>query len=225
MSRSRPAEPPRRPSQTPRKPKAPTNRNQVLLVIVSVLVMCSLVGGIFVGLGSTDFFGDLFSDDSDGNYIDPNSDIIAEAETEVAANPDDVEDLLLLASLLANSGRLADAIPHFEHALDLAPDDVAGRLSFARALADGGMYADAQLQFERILNTDPENQQAHYYLAELYMAQTPQNVEQAVVHYRAAAAIDPTTLIGERSQTQLDVLGASVPSATPGGSPVASPSA
>ena len=225
VSGSRPSGPPRK-TQPSRSSRAPSNRNQVLLVITSVLVTCSLVGGIFVGLGATDFFGDLFSGDGDENYIDPNSDVISAQETVVAEKPDDVEEVLLLASLLANSGRITDAIPHFERALELEPEDVAARISFARALADGTMYADAELQFTRVLDIDPNNQQAHYYLAEMYMAQSPQRTEEAIEHYRAAATIDPDTLIGERSQTQLNALGAGTgPSASPSASPVASPAA
>jgi tetratricopeptide (TPR) repeat protein len=198
----------------------------VLLVITSMLVVCSLVGGVFVGLGATDVFGDLFngSDADEENYIDPNSDLISAQETVVANSPDDVENVLLLASLLANSGRLADSIPHFEHVLDLAPDDVAARISFARALADGGMLADAELQFERVLELDPNSQQGHYYLAQLYMASSPQRIDEAIVHYQAAAEIDSTTLIGERAHTQLAALGAgSRPEASPVASPVATP--
>jgi cytochrome c-type biogenesis protein CcmH/NrfG len=195
----------------------------VLLVVTSVLVVCSLVGGVFVGLGATDIFGDLFSDDpNEENYLDPNSDLIAAQQTVVAQSPDDIEAELLLASLMANSGRLGEAIPHYEHVLQLAPDDVDARLSFARALADGGMYADAELQFKRVLEVAPDNQQANYYLAELYMAATPQRVGEAIELYRRAAELDSTTLIGERSQSQLDTLGASDPSASPVASPVAS---
>lgn len=195
-------------------------------MVTSVLIVCSLIGGVFVGLGASDIFGDLFNDDGGNqeNYIDPNSDVIAAQETIVANSPDDVENVLLLASLLANSGRLADAIPYFEHVLDLVPDDVAARLTFARSLADGGMLADAELQFERVLEMDPDSQQAHYYLAQLYMASSPQRVDEAIVHYRAAAEIDTTTLIGERAQTQLDTLGAGTwPDASPAASLVATP--
>jgi tetratricopeptide (TPR) repeat protein len=103
----------------------------------------------------------------------------------------------------------------YERALELSPDDVSARVSFARALADGEMHADAELQFERALETDPNSQQAHYYLAELYMAWSPARTDEAVDHYRRSAAIDPTTLIGERSRTQLDTLGAGTPEASP----------
>jgi tetratricopeptide (TPR) repeat protein len=198
------------------------SRGQAIFGIITVLVICSMVGGVFVGLTFTDVFGDLFSDDgNEENFTDPNSDIVSAQETMVANNPDDLEDVLLLASLLANSGRLGDAIPHFENALDLAPDDVDARLTFARALADGDMQADAELQFTKVLEMDPDNQQAHYYLAELYMAWEPVRSDEAIPHYQRSVEIDPTTLIGERSQTQLDSLGANQPDDA---SPAASPS-
>lgn len=204
-------------------PLSHLSRGQAIFGIVTTLVICSMVGGVFVGLTFTDIFGDLFSDSgNEENFPDPNSDIIAAQETMVANNPDDMEDVLLLASLLANTGRLSDAIPHYEHAIDLAPDDVDARLSFARALADGDMRADAELQFTKVLEMDPNNQQAHYYLAELYMAWQPARTEEAIPHYQRSAEIDSTTLIGERSRTQLDTLGATMPGASPAASPLAS---
>ncbi len=204
-------------------PLSHLSRGQAIFGIVTMLVICSMIGGVFVGLTFTDIFGDLFSDNgNEENFPDPNSDIVAAQETVVANNPDDLEDVLLLASLLANTGRLGDAIPHYEHALELAPDDVDARLSFARALADGDMRADAELQFNKVLEIDPDNQQAHYYLAELYMAWEPVRTEEAIPHYQRTVEIDPTTLIGERSQTQLDTLGATMPSTSPAASPIAS---
>lgn len=176
-----------------------------------------MIGGVFMSVSFGDVFGGLFSDDAGDreNYVDPNEDIISAQETIVARNPDDLEDLLLLANLLGNSNRLGDAIPLYERALALSPNDIDARVSFARALADGNMPADAELQFERALEIDPESQQAHYYVAELYMGWEPPRTEDALVHYRRAAEIDPGTLIGERSQTLLDTMGAGTPAATP----------
>lgn len=222
MSSSR--KPPSRPIKSPAKESrtAPPNRHQVLLVTISVLVMCGLIGGVFAGLGATDIFGDLFASDSDKvNYIDPNSDIISAQQTVVAQSPDNLESVLLLASLLANSGRMADAIPHYEQALKLAPEDIDARLSFARSLSDAGMQADAELQFRKVLELDADNQAANYYLAELLMASSPQRVDEAVTYYRVAASVDNTTLIGERAQTQVDALGFSL-LATPVASPISS---
>lgn len=213
---SRPAS--RRPAANRNKgPLSGASRAQVIFGVITALVICSMLGGVFVSLTFDDVFGGIFSDDGSEqeNYVDPNSDIIAAQETIVANNPEDVEDLLLLAQLLGNTSRLGDAIPLYEKALTLSPDDVGARVSFARALADGNMQSDAELQFQRALEIDPNNQPAHYYLAELYMAMTPVRTEDAVVHYQRAAEIDTTTLIGERAQTQLDQLGAGTPDASP----------
>lgn len=175
-----------------------------------------MIGGVFVSLSFTDVFGDLFADDASDseNYVDPNSDIIAAQETIVAQNPLDLEELLLLANLMGNSGRLAEAIPLYEQAFQTSPDDVSARVSFARVLADGGMQSDAELQFEKALEVDPESQDAHYYLAELYMDWSPARQDEALDQYRRAVEIDPGTLIGERSQTHLRTLGAGTPSAS-----------
>ena len=42
-------------------------------------------------------------------------------------------------------------------------------------------------------------------------ATVPVRLDDALVHYRRAAEIDPGTLIGERSQTQLDTLHGGTP--------------
>lgn len=217
MSNSRRPQPQRPAKRRNQGPLAGATRAQLVFTIVSSLVICAMLGGVFVSLSVTDVFGNLFGEDeSDAeNYVDPNSDIIAAQETIVAQNPDDLEDILLLANLLGNSNRLADAIPLYERALGLSPDDVEARVSFARTLADGDMQADAELQFQRAIELDPDSQIAHYYLAELYLAWTPARTDEALSLYRRAAEIDPTTLIGERSQTQLDTLGAGTPSTSP----------
>jgi cytochrome c-type biogenesis protein CcmH/NrfG len=193
--------------------------------IVSSLVICSLVGAAFVSLSFNDVFGGLFDDDTDpsANFENQNSDIISAQETIVAENPDDLEALLLLGNLLGNTDRLAEAIPVYERALQMSPDDVGARVSFARALADGGMQADAELQYEKALEIDPNDQAAHYYLAELYIAASPARTEEALTHYQRAAEIDPGTLIGELSQTQLDTLGPGFAYASPEATPAASP--
>lgn len=183
-----------------------------------------MLAAVFVSLSFSDVFGDLFDDEPNTeNIADPNRDVIAEQQTVVAENPDNVEAILLLANLLGNSARLTEAIPLYEQAIDLAPDDAGVRVSFARALADGSMHADAELQFQRALEIDPNNQQAHYYLAEMLMSLSTPREAEAIEHYRRVAEIDPGTLIGERAQTQLDTLGAGTPVASPEAGSPASP--
>ncbi|HEV2067310.1 MAG TPA: tetratricopeptide repeat protein [Thermomicrobiales bacterium] len=197
-------------------------RMQIAFLIVSSLVICGMIGAAVFTISAEELFGDMGeTDEGDlANFQDPSQDLIAEQQTVVAENPDDLEETLLLANLLGNSGRLSEAIPLFERAISLAPGDAEARVSFARALADGGMAADAELQFIRALELDPRHQAAHYYLAELYRMSTTPRTDEAIVHYRQATEIDPSTLIGERAATQLASLGGS----TPTGSPPATPS-
>lgn len=205
-----------------RAPLSRLGRTQLAFVIVSSLVICGMLGAAVATISPDMLFGDTEpSDDEDAeNFEDPNQDVIEEQQTVVANNPEDVEETLLLANLLGNSGRLGEAIPLYERVIDLAPEDAGARLAFARALADGGMGADAELQFAKTLELDSGNQEAHYYLAELYRAWTPPRAQEAIVHYQRAAEIDSTTLISERANTQLATLGVATPTGLP---PVATP--
>lgn len=194
-----------------------TNRMQVVFAIVSSLVICGLIGAALLTVSPEGLF-DGFGSNGEGdleNFQDPNEDVIAQQQTAVAGSPDDLEALLLLANLLGNSGRLAEAIQHYERALQIAPEDADARLSFARALSDGGMSADAELQFKKVLELEPDNQQAHYYLAELYRLSVPPRTNEAIIHYQRAAEIDNTTLISERSREQLATLGVASPTGSP----------
>lgn len=211
---------PVRPHPSIRRDRAPVSRlgrTQLAFVVVSSLVICGMLGAALVTISPEDLFdgaGPSNEDDSE-NFEDPSQDVIVEQQTIVASNPDDLEETLLLANLLGNSGRLVEAIPLYERATDLAPNDAGVRLSFARALADGSMGADAELQFTRALELDSDSQEAHYYLAELYRTWTPPRTDEAIVHYRRAADIDPTTLISERANTQLATFGVATPTGSP----------
>ncbi|MBA3276162.1 MAG: hypothetical protein H0T72_10230 [Chloroflexia bacterium] len=158
-------------------------------------------------------FDDSTPIDPTDPYVDANNDIITAQQTIVAENPNDVENLLLLANLLGNSDHLDEPIPLYEKALQIAPEDVDARVSFARALADGDELERSEMEFLNALERDADSQQANYYLAELYLAWTPPRVQEAVTFYEQAAQIDPGTLIGERSAEQLEMLG--TPEASP----------
>ncbi|MGB3307380.1 MAG: tetratricopeptide repeat protein [Thermomicrobiales bacterium] len=185
-----------------------------MFILLSSLVVCSIV---IAGIATISFDG-LFGDDNGDNaqnYQDPNKDVISEQQTIVAQNPDDVQSVALLANLLGNTGRLKEAIPLYERALNMRPDDIGIRLDFARALADGNLRADAEKQFQEILSRDPDNQQARYYLAELYRAWVPARTDEAIAQYQRAVEIDPSTYIAQQSQHQLEALGAATPVASP----------
>lgn len=214
--RSRPE--PRNAQRKPpdRGPESSINRFHVLYVIVSALVICAMLA---LALSTIDLGGLFSDDDNSANIQDPNADLLAEQQTVVAEHPDDVDEIVLLANLLGNTGQIQEAIPWYEKALELEPGDTGIRLDFARSLAGAGLQTDAEAQFLKVLGEEPDNQTAHYYLAELYMIWSPPRESEAMEHYQEAADLDPESFLGERARNRLDTM---APSASPG-SPASSP--
>lgn len=168
-----------------------------------------------VALVSVDF-AQLFGTNNDAeNYIDQQADIVMEQETVVAENPDDVNEIVLLANMLGNTGRHQEAVPWYEKAIGLAPDDHGIRLDFARMLSSADLIPDAEAQFRIVLDADPENQPAHYYLAQMYLSMDPPRSDEAIEHYQRAVEIDSSTFLAEMAQEQLDVLQTRSSAATP----------
>ncbi|HEV2127702.1 MAG TPA: tetratricopeptide repeat protein [Thermomicrobiales bacterium] len=225
MPRSRPVRrPPDRKRSAPRKPVSEqfgTSRAMKIgFIALAMLFTCSLLAGSLVLIPFDELFGS--SDDAAQNIVDRNDDIIEELRATYEANPDDVGNVILLANVLGNSGRLDEAIPYYEEAIDLAPDDPSVRLDFARSLADGGYHADAELQFERVLEMEPNSQEALYYLAELYMDWEPPREEEARELYQRAIEADPDSFLAEQARNQLDSMfgtptSPASPQATPAG--------
>src|SRR5699024_6848724 len=198
-------------------PEKPKNRFQVVYIVVTALVICSMLA---LALTSIDF-GTLFNgDEDDGNYIDPNADLIADQETVVAHDPENVDEIVLLANMLAQTGKIQEAIPWYAKALDLAPGNAGIRLDFARSLASADLQTDAEAQFKHVLDAEPDNQMAHYYLAELYMNWEPPRKEDAFGHYQRAAEIDPSSFLGERAQNRVETMTFGSPAATAASTPV-----
>lgn len=184
---------------------------QLAYIVISSLVVCSLLA---VALATIDFSSLFGGDDEDSaNFQDQNADLIAEQETVVAQNPDDVDALVFLANLLGNTGRVGEAVPYYEKAVRLAPDDLGIRLDFARTLSDAGLRNDAETQFLAVLKADPENQTGHYYLAELYRGWDPPRTDEAIAHYRKVIELDTSTFVAQLAQDQLDAMAAGTPGA------------
>ncbi|MBA2760131.1 MAG: tetratricopeptide repeat protein [Chloroflexia bacterium] len=224
MSQRKPA-PARARSRKRSAPTTPASDNigsnklvRIGIITFAGLIVCSMVAGSLAVLPLDSIFGGGDPENA-RNLANPNEELIQDLMADVENDPDNVDAILLLANVMGNSGRLPEAIPYYEQALDAAPDDASVRLDFARALADGGLQQDAELQFERALEMQPENQEAMYYLADLYLAWNPARTDDAVSLLEQSIGIDPDAFIAEQAQQQLDSLSATPPSGTSLGTP------
>jgi cytochrome c-type biogenesis protein CcmH/NrfG len=193
---------------------------RIAYIVISALVVCSMLA---VAMVTIDFSG-LWEGGEDDVIVDPNADLIADQQTVVAQDPENVDQALLLANLLSNTGRMTEAMDWYERALDMAPEDNSIRLDFARSLQTNNMPTDAEAQFLKVLENDPESISGHYYLAELYMSWKPQRRAEAKTHYERVVEINPDSFLAEQASLELEMMGRSTPVASPGvTTPVAGP--
>jgi Flp pilus assembly protein TadD len=94
-----------------------------------------------------------------------------------------------LGGLLANTGRLPEAIPHFVEALRLRPDYPQARVSLGSALASTGHLDAARAQFEEALRLRPDFADGHYNLALVLRATG--HLPEAAAHFREALRLKP----------------------------------
>jgi len=181
------------------------------------LIACSLIAA---GVGPAIFDG-LANRNNDVNVDEINGQAESSLRREIENNPNDYASMAALANLLANTDRLAEAIPWYERAIGAQPENAELRLDFAQALAGGGKQQDAELQFAKILEQQPDNERAHYYLGELYRTWAPPRTADASREYRTVVDLAPDSVVADRAREQLQVIGA--PIGMVEGSPAASP--
>lgn len=180
-------------------------------VIVAVSIVTVLVVGT-IAAALADLGGADHDQRIDGDVrITPGAEI-ARLQTQVAADPDDIDSLIVLAEILANSGRPGEAVPLFEAAVARRPNDATLRLAFGRALLRSGNLFDAELQLERAVALDPSDQAAAFYLAQTFEAKGEAGVEDARNWYQRAVELQPDSLIAEQAREALELLG---PPSTP----------
>ncbi len=191
----------------------PKGRYQIIFVIMAGIMILSLGLGV-IGPVVLDAF-DSATDNGGGNVTQVGESVEAAFRSTAEANPDDPRAAIALANFLANTGKIADAIPWYEKAIAVAPDDPSIRLDFARSLAAGNMNGDAELQFQKAIELNPNDPQAHFYLGELYYSMTPQRTVNAIDEYEATIALDPASFVAQRANERLIALGVATPVASP----------
>lgn len=121
----------------------------------------------------------------------------------IEEDPEDYSAHSQLAVLLGNTGRVDEAIPHYEQALQGDPDDMALRLSFARMLEQRGFDLDAEVQVQRVIENDSENVEAVFMLAEIKDRSTSASNEEAEELYQRVIELDPDSFYAEMAENRL----------------------
>lgn len=179
--------------------------SRAYVVIVSVIVGLLVLGTVAGVIADRESGTDDVSDGMDP-IVTPGAEI-ARLQTRVAENPDDLDTLIVLAEILANSGRAAEAIPLFESATTRRPDDATLRLAFGRALLRTNSLFDAEIQLNRAIELDPGDQAAAFYLGQVHEGRGEEGLEDARSWYQRAIDLNPDSLIADQARQALEFLG------------------
>ncbi len=205
----------RRRARSLRQQLARMGRAQAAFMIVSVLMVCVIVGGTLL----TVIIDAVQSSDDDADPEEFNAsardDFVDSLRATVEANPNDAAAMGLLANVLAQDGRIDEAIDWYERSLGIDPTSVQIRLSFALSLADAGKPVDAEVQYRKIIEADPAQAEAWYYLGELYRTWAPPRLDDAVDAYLTVLTLAPGSVIADRANEALAELGIGTPTASP----------
>ncbi len=199
-----------------RAPRGRTGPNAAF-VIMAIVVVALMIGGTLAAIlpigGSSDGGS---ANDQPAIQVTPGAEV-AKLETQVAANPNDADTIVVLSEVLANSGRLSESYQWYDRAVTLRPEDAALRLAFGRALLRGEQWFDAELQLTRADELDPANATTAFYLGQLAEQRPDGDLALARDWYQRTIDRDPESFVAGQARSRLAELGGSAtPSATPG---------
>ncbi|MFA4964263.1 MAG: tetratricopeptide repeat protein [Thermoleophilia bacterium] len=129
---------------------------------------------------------------------------IKELERARDAKPRDIDVLLKLGDAYLLAQRYRQAADTLAAALRLRPGHAAATVRLALVWHAEGDSERAIDAIEGVLADDPDNQEAHYSLAIVYFSQ--EELAKAQAEWTRAAKADPSTSIGRRSQSFVDLL-------------------
>ena len=106
---------------------------------------------------------------------------------------------------LVEQNRIAEALPHFQAAVEFAPQDTDARSNLGNALRALGRPADAAVAYAQALAQAPNDPSIHYNLATALVDLG--RTDEAVAHLREAVRLDPdyakARLLLQRIEAQL----------------------
>jgi len=129
---------------------------------------------------------------------------IAELKRASADEPNNVDVLLQLGDAYFLGQRYRQAARTLRTALQIDPGNPTATVRLAMVWHAGGATQRAAQAIEAVLDKTPKNQEAHYSMAIIYFS--TDRIDKAAAEWAAAAKLDPSTAIGRRSQSFVDLL-------------------
>lgn len=192
----------------------------IALPLITAIGIGTLLLALLVAVLPSGGSGDDGGDTSDANttvQVTPGAEE-AEMRARLDKNPTDVDAMIILADLLANSGRGTESIQWYDKAVQARPDDVSLRIAFGTVLMQYTYNLDAKLQFQKAHDLNPKDPQPLYMLGQLFEHQDQPDLAQARTMYQQAEAADPGSVyagLAKNRLAELDATPAATPSATP----------
>lgn len=207
----------RRPSSRPR------SKRNALFPLLAAIGIGALVLGLIVSVLPAIFGGGSGNSSSNSNntvQVTPGAQE-ATMRARLQQNPKDVDAMIVLADLLANSGRGTEAIQWFNKAIQLKPNDLSLRVDYGTVLMQYNYDFDAELEFKKAHELNPSDPQPLYLLGQLYEHETPPHPDQALSMYAAAATVQPDSVYANLANDRIAALKSTpgVGLATPGATP------
>ena len=129
---------------------------------------------------------------------------ISQLESVSADQPDSVAVLLELGDAYFLGQRNQQAARAFRAALEIDPGNPTATVRLAMVWHADGDSQRAEETIKAVLDKAPKNQEAHYSMAIIYFS--ADRIDEAKTEWAKAAWLDPSTAIGRRSQSFVDLL-------------------
>ncbi len=201
-----------------RPSKRPKSKGNALLPLLSALGIGAILLSLLIVVLPGSFGGSGSPSNSNNTVqVTPGAEE-AQMRARLAKDPKDVNAMIILADLLANTGQGTEAIQWYDKAVQLKPDDVSLRVAFGTVLMQYQFYLDAELQLKKANELNPNDPQPLYLLGQLYENETPPQPVQALAMYRQAASVQPDSVYANLATGRITVLEAT-PQASPGATP------
>lgn len=150
-------------------PSSSRDRSMRATGMAAVLAVPLVSWGIYAVTGSPDLPSQPLAGRLEKNPTDNTVDeLIARAETHLAANPDDARGWDVLAPIYVRTGRFSEGVAAYRHAIQLdgaTGSREAGLGEALSAVAGGMITAEAQAAFVRALELEPGNPKAGFLFA------------------------------------------------------------